>query len=58
LFAKIDFLVEDADEAILDLEMDFGAGFDVGGESALGGDDEVGAAVEESLLGFFVNECG
>ena len=29
LFAEIDFLVEDADEAVLDLDVDFGAFFDV-----------------------------
>jgi len=44
LFAQVDFLVEDADEAVFDLEVDFGAGFDGAGEVAFGGDDEVGAA--------------
>jgi len=45
LFAEIDFLVEDADEAVLDLDVDFCAFFDVLGESALSSDDEVVATV-------------
>ena len=34
-------MVEDADEAVLDLDVNFRAFFDVLGEGALGGDDEV-----------------
>ena len=45
LFAEIDFLVEDANEAVLDLDVYFGAFFDVLGECALSGDDEVVATM-------------
>jgi len=38
-------LVQNADETVFDLDVDFGAFVDVGGEGALGGDDEVGAAM-------------
>jgi len=44
LFAQVDFLVENADEAVFDLDVDLGAGLDVGGEGAFAGNDEVGAA--------------
>jgi len=45
LFAEIDFLVEDADEAVLDLDVNFRAFFDVLGKGALSGDDEIVAAM-------------
>jgi len=52
LFAEIDFLVEDADEAVLDLDVDFCAFFDVLGKRALSGDDEVVATERVLVLSF------
>lgn len=43
MFAEVDFLVENADQAILDLEVNLGAFFDVLTKSAFGGDCEFSA---------------
>ena len=50
MFAEIDFLVEDANEAVLDLNVDFGAFFDVLGEGALSGDDEIVATMRMLVM--------
>jgi hypothetical protein len=49
-------LVEDADEAVLDLDVDLGAFFDVLGESALSCDDEV-VATKKSVRFVFEVVC-
>jgi hypothetical protein len=43
LVAEVGLLLDQRDQAVFDLEEDFGAGFDIFGEGADGGDGEVGA---------------
>jgi len=55
VLAQIRFLVDDADQAVLDLQVDFGACFDVFGEEAAGFDREGVAAVSQKISLFSRN---